>query len=127
MCADRLRGDPELLGSGGGRQTHRDEAQRLLLAPGQLTRAASGKNPEQPNGQTKRSSKERVAETNGAFPVPGVSLQGLRDLEVNLQQTLGTQVKVRMKPDQSGEIAIDFYSLEDLERLNELIASVSAE
>ena len=56
------------------------------------------------------------------FTVPGV-----RDLEMNLQRTLGTQVRVRMKPDHTGEVAIEFYTLEDLERLQELIATISTE
>jgi hypothetical protein len=43
---------------------------------------------------------------------------------MNMQRTLGTQVRVRMKPDKTGEVAIEFYTLEDLERLQELIATI---
>ncbi|MDP4199659.1 MAG: ParB/RepB/Spo0J family partition protein [Bacteroidota bacterium] len=52
------------------------------------------------------------------------SIAGVRELETSLQRNLGTQVKIRMKPDKTGEVAIQFYSLEDLERLQELLSSV---
>lgn len=82
----------------------------------ELARIATGKSGEATH--TKRSAHGRVSERE-EFSVPGV-----RELEMNLQRTLGTQVRVRMKPDKTGEIAVDFYSLDDLERLQELIATI---
>jgi ParB family chromosome partitioning protein len=48
----------------------------------------------------------------------------VRAIESSFQQILGTQVKVRIKPDESGEIAIQFFSHEELERLQELLATI---
>ena len=82
----------------------------------ELTRIAAGKSGEAMH--TKRSAKSRSTERED-FSVPGV-----RDLEMNMQRTLGTQVRVRVKPDHTGEVAIEFYTLEDLDRLQELIATI---
>jgi ParB family chromosome partitioning protein len=49
----------------------------------------------------------------------------VRAIESSFQHLLGTQVKVRIKSDQTGEIAIQFYSLEEFERLQELISTIS--
>jgi ParB family transcriptional regulator, chromosome partitioning protein len=84
----------------------------------ELARIVTGKNDEAAHPQTKRSAKGRVTERE-EFSVPGI-----RDLEMTMQRTLGTQVRVRMKPDHTGEVAIEFYTLEDLERLQELIATI---
>lgn len=49
-----------------------------------------------------------------------------RAMEDSFKRVLGTQVKLRLKSDKSGEIAIQFYNYEDLDRLHELIASIPA-
>jgi len=49
----------------------------------------------------------------------------IRAIESGFQQVLGTQVKVRIKTDESGEIAIQFFSLEEFERLRELLATIN--
>ena len=49
----------------------------------------------------------------------------IRAIESSFQHLLGTQVKVRVKADQTGEIAIQFYSLEEFERLQEIISTVT--
>jgi ParB family transcriptional regulator, chromosome partitioning protein len=49
----------------------------------------------------------------------------IRAIESSFQHLLGTQVKVRIKTDQTGEIAIQFYSLEEFERLQEIISTVT--
>ncbi len=49
----------------------------------------------------------------------------LSDIESHLRTVFGTQVRVRTKNEQgAGAIEIDFYSIEDLERLLELLAAV---
>lgn len=89
----------------------------------ELARHASGK---MPPTRPKRAAASRV-ELNGQEAKSDLALGSVRDLETTLQRKLGTQVRIRMKPDETGELAIQFYSLEDLERLNELLASVSPE
>jgi hypothetical protein len=49
----------------------------------------------------------------------------IRAIESGFQQSLGTQVKVRLKANESGEIAIQFFSLEEFERLRELLATIT--
>ncbi len=49
----------------------------------------------------------------------------IRAIESSFQHVLGTQVKVRIKPDQTGEIAIQFYSLEEFERVQELLSTIT--
>jgi ParB family chromosome partitioning protein len=50
----------------------------------------------------------------------------IRAIESSFQHLLGTQVKVRIKSDQTGEIAIQFYSLEEFERLQEILSTITA-
>ncbi len=45
-------------------------------------------------------------------------------LENDLKQKLGTQVRIRQKADQRGEIAIEFYSQDDLERISEMLLNI---
>jgi ParB family chromosome partitioning protein len=49
---------------------------------------------------------------------------GLNDLEDKLRKTFGTKVICRQKQDGSGEILIEFYSREELERLFELFETI---
>ncbi len=49
----------------------------------------------------------------------------IRAIESSFQHLLGTQVKVRVKADQTGEIAIQFYSLEEFERLQEILSTIT--
>jgi ParB family chromosome partitioning protein len=49
---------------------------------------------------------------------------GVQSLEEKLRQTLGTKVMVREKEQGRGEIVIEFYSLDDLDRLLDLFASL---
>lgn len=46
------------------------------------------------------------------------------DIGNRLQQTLGTQVRIKAGPAGDGVITVEFYSSEDLERLQELFASI---
>ena len=50
----------------------------------------------------------------------------IRAIETSFQHILGTQVRVRMKQDNTGEIAIQFYSPEEFERLQELLSTITA-
>ncbi|HCA81293.1 MAG TPA: DNA-binding protein [Bacteroidetes bacterium] len=49
---------------------------------------------------------------------------GVQSLEEKLRQTLGTKVTVREKEQGRGEIVIEYYSLDDLDRLLDLFASL---
>jgi ParB family chromosome partitioning protein len=48
----------------------------------------------------------------------------VQSIEEKLRQTLGTKVLVREKEGGRGEIVIEFYSLDDLDRLLDLFASL---
>ena len=48
----------------------------------------------------------------------------IAEISSRLRQVLGTQVKIRSNDNGSGAISIDFYTLEDLERLLELFAII---
>jgi ParB family chromosome partitioning protein len=48
----------------------------------------------------------------------------LRPMENSLKQKLGTQVHIRTKAGDHGEIAIEFYSGDDLERLSEILMNI---
>lgn len=58
---------------------------------------------------------------------PEAQTAHLVPLENSIKQLLGTQVKIRYKNRESGEIAIEFYNQDDLERLTELLLSVTHE
>ena len=45
-------------------------------------------------------------------------------LENSLKQKLGTQVRIRHKSGELGEIAIEFYSSDDLERISEMLMNI---
>jgi ParB family chromosome partitioning protein len=45
-------------------------------------------------------------------------------IENAIKQKLGTQVRIRQKADNKGEIAIEFYSADDLERLSDILMSI---
>ena len=45
-------------------------------------------------------------------------------MENAFKHVFGTQVRIRMKQDKTGEIALQFYGYEDLERLQELLSSI---
>jgi ParB family chromosome partitioning protein len=48
----------------------------------------------------------------------------VQSLEEKLRQALGTKVSVREKEGGRGEIIIEFYSLDDLDRLLDLFAAI---
>jgi ParB family chromosome partitioning protein len=48
-------------------------------------------------------------------------------IETELKQKFKTQVRIRTKTESSGEIAIEFYSTDELERLAELLLSIRGE
>ncbi|MEP7234207.1 MAG: ParB/RepB/Spo0J family partition protein [Ignavibacteriota bacterium] len=48
-------------------------------------------------------------------------------MENDLKQKLGTQVRIRQKTDHKGEIAIEFYSGDDLERISEMLMNIREE
>ncbi|SRR5579883_421869 len=48
----------------------------------------------------------------------------IKAIEASFQQVLGTQVRIRLKQDRTGEIAIQFYSLDEFERIQELLSTI---
>jgi ParB family chromosome partitioning protein len=54
----------------------------------------------------------------------GEQIPELVPLENNLKQKLGTQVRIRQKTGEQGEIAIEFYSGDDLERISEMLMNI---
>lgn len=65
---------------------------------------------------------------NGETSAPEIETSAdVRSIESSFQHLLGTQVKVRIKADRTGEIAIQFYSLEEFERLQELLSAIKEE
>ena len=61
---------------------------------------------------------------DGESPFLSETSNDLTAIENTFKQILGTQVKVRLKSDRTGEVTIQFYSYEDLERIQDLLASV---
>lgn len=61
-------------------------------------------------------------------PTPsGTQSTTLKQIEDSLRQVLATQVRLKMKSDDQGAIEIEFYSLEELERLLELLTPVESD
>ena len=50
-----------------------------------------------------------------------------KNLEEKLKQKLGTKVEIKNKANNTGKIEIEYYSMDELERLVELMDSLSAE
>jgi ParB family chromosome partitioning protein len=86
----------------------------------ELARKAQAKNEQGQKGkaQTNASTLDARSETHSE------SLSSVTAIEDAFKRLLGTQVKVRLKADRTGEVAIQFYSYEDLERLQDLLASI---
>ena len=61
--------------------------------------------------------------TSKSSPVPpnGPANKSLQTIEDSLRQLFATQVRVRLKGDESGSIDIEFFSLEELERLLDIL------
>jgi ParB family chromosome partitioning protein len=88
----------------------------------ELARAISRDVVAPPDAPKRAGRPQKKVETNGE-----VHLNGVEAIEQKVKQLLGTQVKVRMKSDRTGEIALHFYSDDDLERILELLLSVTSE
>lgn len=76
------------------------------------------------NGASVPRSAPKKKKANGSASSTGEVDLTIAEISSRLQHVLGTQVKVRANDNGSGAIAIDFYSLEDLERLLELFAVI---
>ena len=66
----------------------------------------------------------RVAKHFGNFTALHSVDLTIAEISSRLRQVLGTQVKIRSNDQGSGTIGIEFYSLEDLERLLDLFAVI---
>jgi ParB family chromosome partitioning protein len=89
----------------------------------ELARKAATENPvTNGNGARKKSGRpmKQAASSEGQAPefVP---------MENSLKQKLGTQVRIRQKSGEQGEIAIEFYSGDDLERISEMLMNIRNE
>jgi ParB family chromosome partitioning protein len=89
----------------------------------ELARAAN--NPGRPG--TKPAKRAISISANGLTTNGNETSADIRAIESGFQQVLGTQVKVRVKADKTGEIAIQFFSLDEFERLRELLATITTE
>ena len=76
---------------------------------------------QQKSGARKRSGRP-LKESSG-----GETAAHLAPMESDLKQKLQTQVRIRMKNESQGEIVLEFYSLDDLERLNDLLHTIETE
>ncbi len=68
------------------------------------------------NGSEKKRAR-RIEIDGSAAPADG----GIRMIESRLRHTLGTKVQVKANPSGNGEIIIEYYSPDDLERIVEII------
>ncbi|HTY37103.1 MAG TPA: ParB/RepB/Spo0J family partition protein [Bacteroidota bacterium] len=66
----------------------------------------------------------KTAEGSGRRSAPREISANVQVLEEKLRQTLGTKVMVKEREAGKGEIVIEFYSLDDLDRLLDLFASL---
>ncbi|MER3522849.1 MAG: DNA-binding protein [Ignavibacteria bacterium] len=57
--------------------------------------------------------------------VPSGTSTSLTNIEERLRQKLGTKVEVRNMADGKGQIVIEYYSLDDLDRLLDMMATIS--
>lgn len=67
---------------------------------------------------------ERTSSASDRPTPSGTQSATLKQIEDSLRQVLATQVRLKMKSDDQGAIEIEFYSLEELERLLELLTPV---
>jgi ParB family chromosome partitioning protein len=66
----------------------------------------------------------KTTEGTGRKTPPREVSAGVQHIEEKLRQTLGTKVNVKEREGGKGEIVIEFYSLDDLDRLLDLFASL---
>jgi ParB family chromosome partitioning protein len=66
----------------------------------------------------------KTSEGQSRKSAPKETSSSVQSLEEKLRQTLGTKVNVRERENGRGEIVIEFYSLDDLDRLLDLFASL---
>lgn len=57
----------------------------------------------------------------------GVLSSTVADIENSLRHVLGTQVRLKMKSEERGAFEVEFYSLEELERLLDLLTTLNSE
>lgn len=76
----------------------------------------------------KAASEQGVSRKKSGRPMkstgPIETVEELQPMENAIKQKLQTQVKIRMKNQTQGEVAMEFYSLDDLERLSDLLLSI---
>ena len=97
-------------------KTVQDEGLSVRKTEAMVKQEASGR-----NGQTKKKAVEKKKETTG---LTGEVELTIADISSRLRQVLGTQVRIKTGTGGEGAITVDFYSLEDLERLLELFAII---
>lgn len=97
----------------------RDEGLSVRRTEALVKETAAGNKP-----QKKKSSPANGSSEKGKTPAnPEVDLT-IVEISTRLRQVLGTQVKIKSGDKGTGQITIDFYSLEDLERLLDLFAVI---
>jgi len=79
-----------------------------------------------PAASRKKKTSQSAATSNNAKSdavTPEVA-QTIQDIESRLRQVFATQVRVRTKTSATGTIELDFFSLDELERLLDLFAVI---
>lgn len=76
------------------------------------------------NGEIVPTDSATLAKPAGKPPKHQTSASTLSDIEDSLRHLFGTQVKVKMKSNETGLIDIEFYSMEEFERLLDLMMSL---
>jgi len=71
-----------------------------------------------------REKKGKTGHRRGGAHSPGPVSSSLSSIEERLRQFLGTRVQVRMLQDGKGEILIEYYSADDLERILEIFSEI---
>lgn len=101
----------------------RDEGLSVRRTESLVKEAAGGNRKPKPKSSGGSTAVSGPKESGREGENPEVDLT-IAEISSRLRQVLGTQVKIRANDQGSGTIGIDFYSLEDLERLLDLFAVI---
>jgi ParB family chromosome partitioning protein len=112
---DSLRKDEVTMGHARALLSLPDEKAQLRLFSRIVKQALSVRKVEQLVKESHPKSDQRPG------PPPGRRDSSLQSIETTLRQTLGTKVSIRRQAGDTGEIVIEFYNSDDLERLIELL------
>jgi len=75
-------------------------------------------------GRVKLASSTTQAKNDNTKPVPSELKATIQDIENRLRHIFSTQVRLKAKSDSVGTIELDYYSLDELERILDLLAEI---